>query len=173
MRTRITTTLVPALLMVYAVARWVDGRDDTYGPGLAWNVGHLAFLGAFAGFGLLTADFWQRSPRRHAGVALATAASMVGVLLFCWVIVTDLSPALDERASLPDPVMMVGPLVFIVGFVAALALHCRQTCVARWGLPPAAALTALVLVGASLDLLPLTAVLMGAALWPVGASRNR
>lgn len=50
----------PALLLIYAAARYVDGRDGDHGPKASWNVGHLAFLGAFLGFGLLTVGL-----RRH------------------------------------------------------------------------------------------------------------
>ncbi len=162
---RFIASLVPALLLVYATARWVDGRDGSQGPGAAWNVGHVAFLGAFVGFGLLTVTLW-RSSAGSSGTAAATA-SFSGVLLFCWVILTDLSPALDRLASLPDLVMAMGPLVFIAGFVALLAIHCRQAGVPRWWLRPVIALIALVLVGANLDLLPATAALIALSLWDV------
>ena len=170
---RLIAMLVPALLLAYAVARWADGRDGSHGPGAAWDVGHVAFLGAFAGFGLLTFALWRPSANRI-GATFAATASFLGVLLFCWVILTDLLPALDRRASLPDLVMAVGPPLFIAGFVALLAIHCRQACVPRWWLPPMLALIALALVGANLDLLPATAALLALSLWiiPVPESRE-
>lgn len=158
--------LISALLLTYAAARWVDGRDGFHGPGVAWNVGHVAFLGAFVGFGVLTFLLW-RSSAHHRLATFAATASSLGVLLFCWVILTDLFASLDRRASLPDLVMAVGPVIFIAGFVALLAIHCRQAGVSPWWLPPMLALIALALVGANLDLLPATAVLMSLALWNV------
>lgn len=168
MNVRALTIPIPLLMLLYGVARWFDGRDGEYGPGVAWNIGHVAFLAAFVGFGALTVHFWRSSARPHPAAIVAYVASLVGVALFLWVILTDLIPALDERASLPDPVMAVGPLIFIVGFVASLALHTRRVGMPGWIAPPLLTLAALIVVGANLDLLPLTAVLLAAALVPVG-----
>lgn len=40
---RTAATASPLLLLVYGVSRFVDGRDGSHGPGLAWNLGHVAF----------------------------------------------------------------------------------------------------------------------------------
>jgi len=64
--------------------------------------------------------------------------------------------------------MAVGPLIFISGFVASLALHARRISMRWWVAPPLLALIALVVAGADLDLLPVTALLLAAALIPVG-----
>lgn len=173
MNVRPLTISIPLLMLVYGVARWFDGRDGDYGPGAAWNIGHVAFLVAFVGFAALTIHFWRSSSHPRAGTVIANVASLVGVGLFLWVITTDLVPALDERASLPDPIMAVGPLIFIVGFVTSLAIHARQIGMKWWGVPPLLALAALVVVGANLDLLPVTAVLLGAALIPVGMAHDQ
>ncbi len=166
--TRIVPLLIPALLLVYAVARFVDGRDGEHGGSLAWDVGHVAFLGAFIGFGVLTLALrrWLMGPRRRIAVEAAALASLIGVVLFCWVILTDLSSSLDNRASLPEPVMQVGPLVFIVGFVGLLVLAAISSAKVSF-LTPLLALLALILVGADLDLLAGTAVLLLVALWPL------
>lgn len=164
---------VPALLAAYSIARHIDGGDGEYGNGWAWDVGHVAFLGAFLGFGLLTAYFWQRTPRRHAGVVTATGAALVGVALFCWVIVTDLVPWLDERAALPDLLMTVGPVLFTLGFSGSLAFHGAQHRLPLWGLPPALTFVAFPLVGADLDLLPVMTVLVAVALLWVGVRSPR
>jgi len=168
MKPRVLTTAIPLLMLVYGVARLLDGRDGVYGPGLAWNMGHLAFLAAFMGLGALTVHFWRSNPRAKGGVLAAYVAALVGVALFVWVIVIDLVPSLDERASLPDPIMAVGPLIFISGFVASLTLHARRVGIRWWAAPPLLALAAMVAVGADLDLLPVTALLLAAALVPVG-----
>lgn len=103
------TIAVPALMLVYGVSRWFDGRDGDYGPGAAWNIGHVAFFVAFAGFGALTVHFWRSAARSHIGK----------------------------------------------------------------GAPPVLVLAALVVMGANLDLLPLTAALLGVGLVPVGLAHVR
>lgn len=164
---RLCTLAIPVLLLVYALARYADGRDGDYGPGLPWAAGHIAFLGAFLGFGLLT--ILLRIHLRSGAPVLreaATGAALLGVALFCWVILTDLLPGLDARAALPDPIMAMGPVLFIAGFVGLLALVARH----RPAVPlltPALTLIALVLVGANLDLLAVTAGLLLVAVWPL------
>lgn len=158
---------VPALFLLYAVARFIDGRDGDHGPSASWNVGHLAFFGAFLGLGLLTVAL-RRNLRRGTDPWLDAVggASLVGVALVCWVILTDLIPSLDARASLPDPVMAVGPAVFIVGFVGLLVIAARRSS-AVTPVTPGLGLLAFGLVGADLDLLAVTAGLLLVALWPV------
>jgi len=167
---RIVALLIPTLLLAYAIARFIDGRDGEYGQSLAWDVGHVAFLGAFIGFGILTLSLrrWLIGHRQRIAVEAASLASLVGVILFCWVILTDLSTSLDDRASLPEPVMQIGPLVFIAGFVGLLVLAALSFDKVSF-LSPLLALMALILVGADLDLLAGTAVLMLVALWPLHA----
>jgi len=166
--TRIVALLIPALLLVYAIARFVDGRDGEYGRSISWDVGHVAFLGAFIGFGILTLILRRRliGYRQRIVVEAAALSSLVGVILFCWVILTDLSSTLDDRASLPEPIMLVGPLVFIAGFVGLLVLVAVSFARVSF-LSPLLALLTLILVGADLDLLAATAVLLGVALWPL------
>lgn len=159
---------VPALLFVYAVSRWFDGRDSQYGPGAAWNIGHLAFLGAFVGFACLVVHFLRVSRRCTAANVVPAVAAFAGVALFYWVILTDLIPALDDAAALPDPLMAAGPILFTVGFSASLALHARQQGLRAWWGPPALTLIAFPLAGANLDLLPVTATLVSIALIWVG-----
>lgn len=133
-------------------------------------MGHVAFLGAFIGFGVLTLVLrrWLIDHRPRIAVETAALASLIGVVLFCWVILTDLSSWLDDRASLPEPVMQVGPLAFIAGFVGLLVLAALSSAKVSF-LSPVLALMALILVGADLDLLAGTAVLMLGALWPLHA----
>jgi hypothetical protein len=40
----------PLLTFAYGVFRIIDGFDGSRGPGPAWTIGHLAFLGALAAF---------------------------------------------------------------------------------------------------------------------------
>lgn len=170
---RALTVTIPLLLMVYGAGRYIDGRDGAHGPGPAWDIGHAAFLVAFIGFGALTLHFWRTSSQPAGGAILLYVSTLIGVSLFLWVIITDLAPALDERASLPDAVVAVGPPLFVIGFVGSLALHTRSATMRWWAAPPLLALVALVLASADLDLLPITAVLLGLALVPVGRHQTR
>lgn len=174
LRLRVVCAAVPLLLLVYAAARWVDGRDGAHGPGVAWNVGHVAFLVAFAGFGVVVVAL-ARATARDGGVRRTVAAvtgtlGLVGVGLFEWVILGDLVPAVDEMYELPDVVMAVGPLLFLVGLAVPLG-------VLAWGRPrrlplaaPLAIVAALVLIAVDLDLLAVAAVLFGYGLWSVPAA---
>lgn len=62
--------------------------------------------------------------------------------------------------------MALGPAAFIAGFVGLLAIAARRS-PAPTLVTPALGLVAFVLVGADLDLLPVTAGLLLVALWPV------
>lgn len=76
---RALTIAIPVLLLAYGVARLSDGADGYYGPGTAWNIGHLAFLAPFAGFGALTIHFWRVGSPYGRILAITAGASLVGV----------------------------------------------------------------------------------------------
>jgi hypothetical protein len=164
--TRVAALVVPLLLLGYGAARYVDGLDGSHGPGTAWTIGHLAFLAAMLGFGALAVGL-GREGRRGPWPALAGGgllATLVGVGLFCWVILTDLSARLEDVAALPDALMTLGPLAFGGGLVTLLALQ-----VGRW-LPwwsPFAIVGAIAALGADLDLLAAAALLFALGLWPL------
>lgn len=62
--------------------------------------------------------------------------------------------------------MAVGPAVFVAGVVGLLAIAARRSPAVTW-ITPGLSLVALVLVGADLDLLAVTAGLLLVGLWPV------
>ena len=66
----------PVLVMGYGIVRLVDGLDGVRGPGPAWTIGHLAFLGALIAF---ISVFWQMR-RMAGGRALATVCATAGTL---------------------------------------------------------------------------------------------
>jgi hypothetical protein len=170
--TRVAAVVVPLLLVGYGVARHVDGLDGSHGPGVAWTVGHLAFLAAMVGFGALAVQLGSDA-RGGPWPALATGgrlAALIGVGLFCWVILTDLSPWLDETAPVPDALMTIGPPAFGGGMVTLLALQVGRW-VAWWA--PLAVLGAIVALGADLDLLVPAALVLLVALWPLGRGGGR
>ncbi|MEV0809742.1 hypothetical protein [Micromonospora sp. NPDC050200] len=66
----------PVLVMGYGIIRLIDGLDGTRGPGPAWTIGHLAFLGALIAF---ISAFWQMR-RMVGGRVLATVSATAGTL---------------------------------------------------------------------------------------------
>ncbi|EON24100.1 MULTISPECIES: hypothetical protein [Nocardioides] len=153
MTTRLAALIAPSGLLVYSVLRWLDGRDGHHGPGLAWDLGHSAFLIAFIAFATLTVAIGRTVATRIA--LMTTATTVLGAALFVWVIVGDLSPDFKDWASMPDVLKLIGPPAFVLGFVATLHLAGRS------GVAPRSsawlALVGFVLIIVELDLLPLAA----------------
>jgi hypothetical protein len=145
----------PLLLLAYGVLRLVDGRDGIYGPGWAWNAGHVCFLVAFLMFASLAWRLRGVSP-------LAAVAALAGSAAFVWVILGDLFAALP---GLPDPLMIAGPLLFQFGMLALLTILAIRRTVPLWS--PLAVLAGFVLFMVDLDLLPLGALLLLAGLAPL------
>ncbi|TNC47364.1 hypothetical protein [Mumia zhuanghuii] len=161
---KLTATVVPVALLVYAACRWLDGRDHHHGPGLWWTVGHLAFLASWVAFAALTVGMVTALRRTPRVVAWGTgAATLAGIGAFTWVTLTDLFPSWPD---LPEVLRMVGPLLFLVGLMALLGMTARSQQMRWWPVFPLLALAATVVVSANLDLLPVSAVLFGAALVP-------
>lgn len=166
---RVAGTTVPVALLLYAACRWLDGRDHHHGPGLWWDLGHAAFLMSWLGFAVL-AVVMARTSRPAAPARGAGLATLAGIAAFAWVTLTDLFPGLPD---LPDPLRPVGPLLFLGGLVTLLAVTARAQQHRRWWVFPLLALAATLTVSANLDLLPVAAVLFGAALLPAAGPRRQ
>ncbi|GAA0594008.1 hypothetical protein [Actinomadura livida] len=194
--TRIAFHLAPALMLAYGVVRLIDGRDGEHGPGPAWTVGHLIFLGSLLLYGGVIAGLYRRlraipggtAHRIAAGVLTATAA--FGLATFIRVAVVDIVVGLraadnaeksvladryaDVPAVLPQAIYEIGPALFMLGLVALLV----QVAVATPGRTAAAALSPALTVLAfasimlNLDLLPAGAVLIWLALLPFTREQN-
>lgn len=167
---RLAALAAPVLLLLYGVLRLIDGLDGDHGPGLAWNVGHTLFFGAFVLLGVLIVGLRQMVshavwPRVIATVA--TVAGLLGVAGFLWVITGDLFPSFEEAAPLPELVDMAGPLLFQVGVLTLLTM----LVVARpRRLPvrsPLLVFAGFVLFAVNLDLIPIGALLVLAGLAPL------
>ncbi|GAA2265472.1 hypothetical protein GCM10010402_21510 [Actinomadura luteofluorescens] len=187
--TRIAFHLAPVLMLAYGVVRLIDGRDGQHGPGPAWTVGHLLFLGSLLLYGLVIAGLWRRMPgaergraRRITAGALAAAAA-VGLVTFVRVAIIDIVVGLraadaaeksaladryaDVPAVLPQALYEIGPVLFMLGLTALLVQYAvvgpRRAMAAG-----SAVLLVLAFVGimANLDLLPAGAALIWLALFP-------
>ena len=154
----------PSLLAVYGLFRFLDGLDGGHGPGLYWTAGHVVFFASILGFGVLGVQLGQAAPRRLAPItAVASTVMLTGVVLFLWVILTDIVPSLEQVWKLPDPLMLVGPLALSLGLTSLLALNVDSE-VAPW--TPIVFLGAFIVIGVDLDFLLPAAAAMVLALRP-------
>lgn len=159
----------PLLVLGYGLLRLVDGLDGDRGPGLAWNLGHLAFFGAMLLFGVLAFGLIRYTPagaRRIASIAAST--TVLGVVCFLWVITGDLAPGFRDAKPLPEPLEVAGPLAFTLGMLALLGLLVAARRMPFWS--PLLFGAGIVAITIELDLLPLAALLLIAAFAPLAAS---
>lgn len=169
------SVLIPVLLLCYGVLRLVDGMDGDHGPGLAWNLGHTCFLAAFLLLGALVVVLRRMvpdtTPRTRTAANAAMVAGLSGAACFIWVILGDLSPALSDAAPLPAPLELAGPLAFQCGLLVLLTMLAtlRPRKLPAW--TPALTFVAFALITVDLDLLPLAALTLLAALAPLGSPR--
>jgi hypothetical protein len=162
----------PILLLAYGLLRLVDGLDGAHGPGLAWNLGHLAFFAAMLLFGVLAAAVRPLVPsgaRTIASVAVGAAAA--GVVCFLWVIAGDISVAFREAAPLPEPLGLAGPLLFSLGMLTLLGLLVAARRVPVWSPLLFGAGVAAIII--DIDFLPLAALILLAALSPLARPTSR
>jgi hypothetical protein len=156
-------------LFLYGLCRLTPGGQT---HGLAWNVGHTFFFGAFVLYGILTVGLRRlvpaASPVGRAVADIVTICSLVGVLCFLWVTLGDLFVEFKRAAPLPGP-LKVGPALFVVGTIilSVRLMTARPRLLPPWCLLPIVA--GFVAISADLDLLPIGAVLLAAGLIPVAA----
>lgn len=162
----------PLLLLAHGLLRLVDGFDGNRGPGLAWNLGHLAFLGAMVLFGVLAAGLVPLVPavaRRVASVA--AAVTVFGVACFLWVITGDLSAGFRQAMPLPAPLEAAGPMAFTLGMLTLLGLMVAARRAPFWS--PLLFGAGIVAVTVEPGLLPLAALLVMGALAPLARTARR
>ncbi|MFC7529958.1 hypothetical protein [Actinoplanes sp. GCM10030250] len=157
----------PILMLTYGLLRLVDGFDGHRGPGLAWNIGHLAFFAAMVLFGFLAVRLTRLVPRGARRVAsVAAVATVFGAACFLWVITGDLSRSFRESAPLPEFLEAAGPMAFTLGMLTLLGLSVAARRVPFWS--PLLFGLGIAAITVRLDLLPLGALLLMAAFAPLG-----
>ncbi|MGR6997188.1 hypothetical protein ACU686_02200 [Yinghuangia aomiensis] len=189
--------LAPALMAVYGVVRLVDGRDGQHGPGPAWTIGHLFFLGSLLVYGAVIAGLRRRIVAAEGGgrarritAGVLTAVAGIGLAAFVRVAVLDIvvglkaadaaeKSALSDRyadvpAVLPQAFYEIGPVLFMAGLVAMLVQYAvagpRRG--ARAALAPVLVLLGFVGITADMDLLPVGAALIWFALASVSSGNS-
>ncbi|MEV4105040.1 hypothetical protein AB0J42_32770 [Nonomuraea sp. NPDC049649] len=173
----------PLLALVYGVLRIIDGLDGVMGPGVAWTVGHLAFMAALVLFAVMLRDM-----RRLLGDTLATVTYAAGLAGIGFAIAQfgidvvvgfladrheDMGPLFDQVQAVPGVPLLVyqaGPVLFYAALLAfAVQLAVRRR-VRPW--MPLLVLGQVALPLISLDLIPVGSILAVVAFLPL-ALRGR
>ncbi|MFJ2266326.1 hypothetical protein ACIOHO_08045 [Streptomyces sp. NPDC087849] len=175
----------PALMAGYGVVRLVGRAVGDYGPGGWWSVAHLLFLAGVLVFVRVFLDLRKAAAvrgGRRVAVEAAAWAGLVGATAVAVQAVIDLLVgfvAADEQAmsdmfgrvqdvpGVMPLVYTVVPMLFWVGLLGLVTLLAvfRRDLVRAWA--PVAVLAGTVLMAMSLDLLPVGALCIGSALFPV------
>jgi hypothetical protein len=168
---RFCALAAPLLLLLYGLLRFVDGLDGDRHNGPAWDLGHLAFFCGIVGFAVLVValrGYERPAPRwQRAVLDAATVATVSGAGCFLWVILGDLFDGVHDSAPLPEALEQVGPLLFQLGLLIVLIRLVRLRRLPVWS--PVAVLLGFAAIAVSLDLLPVGALLVGAALLPLAS----
>ncbi|MFJ6795044.1 hypothetical protein [Streptomyces sp. NPDC091268] len=174
----------PVLMGAYGLVRIVDGLDGSRGPGLAWTLGHLCFLGALAffvqGFVAMRA-LVGRGRLSTVGVWVgAVGAVAVGVQFAIDLVVGFLSTdrgAMEDRFTRLQEIPGVlpafydfGPLLFFVGQLILVCILAKRHVLKLWA--PALVLVDTTLPFADKDLIPLGAVLLLVSYAPLYRTRT-
>ncbi|MFE1415968.1 hypothetical protein ACFW6F_34960 [Streptomyces sp. NPDC058746] len=178
--TRAAFVSAPLCILAYGAIRL---GDPGHGPGPAWTVGHIALLAGVLQFALVFPALRRMTgPATAAGRASAGAGALLGLAGTLAVVaqaaidlVVGLSAAdrpemnrlFDEVQSHPGmlpAVYTVGPMLFYVGLVWLLVQLAVRRRVGAWR--PALVVLGTAVMAASLDLMPLGALLFTVALFP-------
>ncbi|MGW3606575.1 hypothetical protein [Micromonospora sp. NPDC005161] len=169
----------PVLVMGYGIIRLVDGLDGFRGPGPAWTIGHLAFIGALIAF---ISAFWQMR-RMAGGRVLATVSATAGTLgalalitqfsidIAAGFLATDnygMSMIVHQVRTLPGVSQLAydfGPYAFYLGQLVLVVLLAVQRRVKLW--TPGLVLADLATPFIDKDLIPLGAVLLLVSFLPL------
>ncbi|WP_250005650.1 hypothetical protein [Actinoplanes sp. M2I2] len=164
--TRLIAVVAPALMLVYGLCRYADGLDGDRGNGWAWDAGHVAFFIAVALFAVLADRLRRELPSPL--TVVAEAVTIVGAAGMLWVITGDL---FDSFPSLPLLLNVLASVLFEVGLLVLLVRHAVARRLPAWS--PVLVLLGFTSIALSLDLLPLSAVLVGAGLLPLARDGRR
>ncbi|MEU8074818.1 hypothetical protein AB0B31_05160 [Catellatospora citrea] len=168
----------PLLLAAYGLVRLVGKSDGVYGPGLDWQAAHLLALAGvilFVPAVLHLGSLLPRGPWRSGTVAVTLIGAVASMVQFGADIVFALRA--DDKAGMQAlsgefgdipgvdlVVYQVGPQLFFVGLLVLTILAARARRLPWWS--PVVLLVGIVAPPVSLDLLPLSGLLILAALWP-------
>ncbi|GII94727.1 hypothetical protein [Sinosporangium siamense] len=184
MNHRVAFIAAPLFTLAYGVIRIVDGFDGSRGPGLAWTVGHLAFLVALVMFAVTFKHMWQLAGRDKVTTVLAVTG-ITGIVAICLQFVIDIVVgfmSVDHAAmgvlftriqSVPGvsfAVYDVGPFLFYLGQLAVVVRLATMRRVKGW--VPALVLVNMALPFVDKDLIPVGAVFLFVAFAHIAGQVN-
>ncbi|MFD5191390.1 hypothetical protein ACFWMU_25160 [Streptomyces sp. NPDC058357] len=175
----------PVLMAGYGVVRLVGRAVGDYGPGVWWSVAHLLFLAGVLAFVPVFLGLRRLAGERGGGRVAGEAAAWTGLLGAAAVVVQAvidlaagfvsadkeaMSEMFDRVQGVPGVmplVYTVVPMLFWLGLLALVTLlaFLRRDLVRAW--TPVLVLAGTAAMAVSLDLLPVGALCLGAALLPV------
>ena len=156
----------PLFMLAYGVLRWIDGVDGRHHQGsIAWNAGHLAFLASMVTFVLLAIALYRRATLGRRVGLVAAAVAVLGSGCMIWVIVGDLSRSFAVHHPLPVALGTIGPIGFVLGLIGLLSLQVAAGRLPVWS--PMLFFAGYTAITINLDLLPLAALLILGATWPL------
>lgn len=162
----------PVLLGAYGVIRIIDGLDGSRGPGVAWTVGHLAFLAAMVLFVPIFLAM-RRMVGRTALATISVTAAFAGIVAlftqFSIDIVVGFMAAdraamgdlFDQVQAVPglEPIVYEGgPILFYLGQLVLVILLAVAGRVKFW--TPVLVLVDLILPFVDKDLIPIGAIFL-------------
>jgi hypothetical protein len=176
---RFAVIAAPLAMAGYGVARLIGRLDDSYGPGFDWQLAHFLGLAGLLLFVPLVLGMRQlvaAGPAREVAVAVTLAGLAASIVQFGADIVqaflaadrAELRSLQSDFSGLPGVQAAVydfGPLCFYLGVVALAALVAQAGRLPWWS--PALLLAAVLLPAVTLDLMPLSGLLMLVALLPL------
>ncbi|WP_336210881.1 hypothetical protein [Nonomuraea sp. LPB2021202275-12-8] len=185
MRIRPAYLAAPALALVYGVLRVVDGFDGVRGPGPAWTLGHLAFMGALVLFIAVFRDMWGMLGRGRvatvtlvvglAGIAFTFVQFAIDIVVgFMAADHEAMGPLFDQVQAVPGVSLLVyeaGPILFYVAQLALVIHLAVQRQVRLW--VPVLVLLQVLLPFASLDLIPVGSLLAMVAFLPLATREDK
>ena len=156
----------PLLMLAYGVLRWIDGLDGHHHKGsIAWNAGHLAFLASMVTFVLLAIALYRRATLGKRTALVSAAVAVFGAGCMIWVIIGDLFRSFAVDHPLPAALEVVGPIGFVLGMIGLLSLQVAAGRLPVWS--PMLFFAGYTAITINLNLLPLAALLILGATWPL------
>jgi hypothetical protein len=176
---RLVLLAAPLAMTAYGITRIIGKLDGHYGPGPDWQLAHLFGLAGmllFVPVVLALRDLLPTGGLRNAVTGITLTGLAASIIQFSADMIlalaatdrTELKTLQRDFSDLPGVQLAVydlGPLLFFLGIVAMAALTARAHHLPWWS--PAVMLVAVVLPAVDLNLMPLTGLLMLAALLPL------
>lgn len=179
--TRTAFITAPLCMLAYGAIRL---SDPGHGPGLAWTSGHLALIVGVMLFGAVFVGLYRLTESATtAGRLSASAATFLGLAGTLAVVaqaaidlivgfrsasrpaMNRLFEQIQSHPGVMPAVYTVGPMLFYVGLVWIVVQLAAQRRISSWR--PVMVVIGTATMAASLDLIPLGAVLFCAALSPL------